>query len=123
MRRFYLPQAFLYACASTVLLASAAGAENLGSPERGRDVMIHKPLNPGIWSVKAYDELWKQWGVRSKPAAWDYARAVNERYGLHTAPFDNSGRPMGLIESSRLLGRGIVNNCLLCHAGDRKSVV
>src|SRR5438876_791982 len=33
------------------------------------------------------------------------------------APFDNKGRPMGLIEARGFLGKGIVNNCLLCHAG------
>jgi mono/diheme cytochrome c family protein len=77
--------------------------------------MFHKSLNPPLWSHKAYDNLWTQWGLSAKPA--EYEKAVMERYGLHPAPFDNGGRPLGLIEAKGLLGKGLVNNCLLCHAG------
>lgn len=97
-----------------VLVPGTRGAEKTAA-ERGRDVLFHNPLNPPIWSTKAYDELWKQWGLTAKPA--DYQQAVMERYGLHPAPYDNGGRPLGLMESKGLLGKGIVNNCLLCHAG------
>src|SRR5262245_44829724 len=83
--------------------------------DRGRDLMLHKSLNPPVWSQKAYDNLWRQWGLSAKPT--DYDKAVRERYGLHRAPFDNGGRPMGLIEAKGLLSKGLVNNCLLCHAG------
>ena len=83
--------------------------------ERGRQVVMHQSLNPAIWSTSAYDNLWKQWGVAEKPA--NYAEAVNRRYGLFTAPFENHGLPMGLMEGRRLFGKGIVNNCLLCHGG------
>jgi hypothetical protein len=76
---------------------------------------LHKSLNPAVWSIKAYDNLWKQWGLDAKPA--DYDKAVMDRYGLHAAPFENGGRPMGLIEAKALLGKGLVNNCLMCHAG------
>ena len=41
----------------------------------------------------------------------------SSRYGLHAAPFDNHGLPLGLQLAPTLLGKGIVNNCLLCHAG------
>jgi len=90
-------------------------AEN--SPgERGQDIMFHRSLNPAVWSMKTYETVWKQWGVPAKPA--NYAEAFMDRYGLHAAPFDNGGRPMGLMESKTILGaKGIVNNCLLCHAG------
>ena len=37
--------------------------------------------------------------------------------GLFSAPYENNGLPMGLMQGKRLLGKGIVNNCLLCHAG------
>jgi mono/diheme cytochrome c family protein len=77
--------------------------------------MFYRSLNPPIWLLKAYENVWKQWGVSTKPA--NYAEAFMERYGLHPAPFDNKGLPMGLIESQSFLGKGIVNNCLLCHAG------
>ncbi|HEV3205289.1 MAG TPA: cytochrome c [Gemmataceae bacterium] len=83
--------------------------------DRGRDIMFNHSLNPAVWSLKAYDNVWKQWGVPAKPA--DYAKALMDRYGLQAAPFENGGRPMGLIESKNIFGKGIVNNCLLCHAG------
>jgi mono/diheme cytochrome c family protein len=83
--------------------------------ERGREVLFHNPLNPAVWSPKAYDDLWKQWGIKEKPA--DYQQAVLDRYGVHTAPFLNGGLPMGLMQSTNFLKKGIVNNCLLCHAG------
>ena len=90
-------------------------AAELTPAERGREIMFSRSLNPPIWSFTAYENVWKQWGVPEKPA--NYAEAFMERYGLHAAPFDNKGLAMGLIESRGLFGRGIVNNCLLCHAG------
>jgi mono/diheme cytochrome c family protein len=96
------------------MFAHSAGAAG-GSPERGRDVMFHQSLNPATWSIQAYEMAWKQWGTAEKPA--DYPKAFMQRYGLHAAPFDNKGRPMGLIEAPRFLAKGITNNCLLCHAG------
>src|SRR5262245_40317057 len=83
--------------------------------ERGRDTLFYNPLNPPVWSRRAYDNVWKHWGVKGKPA--DYAAAVRARYGLLEAPFDNKGLPLGLLESRGLLGPGIVNNCLMCHVG------
>jgi mono/diheme cytochrome c family protein len=86
------------------------------SAERGGEAVRGKPaLNPPVWSRKAYENLWKQWGLKEKPV--DYDRAVRTRYGLNQAPYDNTGLPMGLHESPGLLGKGIVNDCLLCHAG------
>ena len=95
--------------------AQSANAADRASPERGRDIMFYHSLNPANWSLQAYDDAWKQWGVSEKPA--DYQKAFMERYGLHAVPFDNHGKPMGLIEASRFFGKGITNNCLLCHAG------
>jgi mono/diheme cytochrome c family protein len=93
---------------------SAQAAEQTPA-ERGREIMFYRSLNPPIWSLRAYDNVWKQWGVPAKPA--NYTEAFMERYGLHPAPFENKGRPMGLLEARGLFGKGIVNNCLLCHAG------
>jgi mono/diheme cytochrome c family protein len=92
-----------------------AAEKTTGSAERGRDIMFHRSLNPRVWSFGAYDTAWKQWGLKEKPA--NYEQAFRDRYGLHAAPFDNHGRPMGLMEASALLTKGLVNNCLLCHAG------
>ena len=110
--------AFLTSLALVVIAAKASVSVTAGEPtpaERGRQVVMHQSLNPAIWSTTAYDNLWKQWGVPEKPA--NYAEAVNQRYGLFTAPFDNQGLPMGLMQGKRLFGKGIVNNCLLCHGG------
>jgi len=95
-------------------LASLSASEQTAA-DRGREIMTTRSLNPPVWSIKAYDNAWKQWGVASKPA--DYSKAFMERYGLHSAPFENHGLPMGLLEARGLFGKGIVNNCLLCHAG------
>ena len=97
------------------VFAESANAANRASPERGRDILFYHSLNPANWSLQAYEDVWKQWGVPEKPA--DYQKAFMERYGLHEAPFDNHGKPMGLVEATRFFGKGITNNCLLCHAG------
>ncbi len=97
-------------------------AVNAGEPapaksaaERGRDVIFTNPLNPPLWSMRAQDEAWKQWGLAEKPG--NYEQAFRERYGLNAAPFENHGLPLGLMETRGLFGKGVVNNCLLCHAG------
>src|SRR5260370_26070044 len=40
-----------------------------------------------------------------------------EHYGLPPAPYANGGYPMGLREASSVFGKGLTNDCLLCHAG------
>jgi hypothetical protein len=110
----------LLALLAVTCIVSSAPCENPASnsqpsAERGRDVLLNHSLNPAIWSIQAYENLWKQWGLNEKPK--NYAQAVMDRYGLHAAPVDNHGRPAGLLEASSVLRRGIVNNCLLCHAG------
>lgn len=83
--------------------------------ERGREVIFNKPLNPPLWSLRAHDEAWKIWGLAEKPK--DYDEAFRERYGLNRASFENHGLPLGLMEARGLFGKGVVNNCLMCHAG------
>jgi hypothetical protein len=84
--------------------------------DRGAEAVRGKPaMNPPVWSAKTYESLWKRWGVAERPA--NFPSAVRERYGLHVAPYDNAGLPMGLHFSKGLFGKGIVNDCLLCHAG------
>jgi mono/diheme cytochrome c family protein len=90
---------------------SKAGAKEGREAVRGRP-----PLNPPLWSRAAYDNAWKQWGLKAKPANYD--AAFRERYGLHEAPYDNDRLPMGLhVARGGLVGKGLVNDCLLCHAG------
>ncbi len=97
-------------------LAATALAGEPTAVERGREAVRGKPaLNPPVWWRKAYDNAWKQWGLAEKPP--DYEQAFRQRYGLHVAPYDNQGLPMGLHEARGLLGKGLANDCLLCHAG------
>src|SRR5262249_43903861 len=104
--------AFLWITAGTV---SFGVAGERTPAERGRDAVYRHPFNPPFWSVKAYQEAWKHWGVKEKPA--DYDRAFREHYGMHAAPYDNEGLPMGLVYARSLFGKGITVNCLMCHAG------
>jgi cytochrome c5 len=115
MSRLLLCLSLLGSGALCFTRAPAALAAENPAAGRGREIMFYRSLNPPIWSVKAYENAWKRWGVPAKPT--NYAEAFMERYGLHPAPFDNKGRPMGLIEAQGFFGKGIVNNCLLCHAG------
>jgi mono/diheme cytochrome c family protein len=95
-----------------------AHAENKAETavERGQG-LAHgaPPLNPPVWSTGAYAKVWKQWGLSEKPA--DFDKRFRERYGLHEAPYTNGGLPMGMHVSSGLFGKGIVTDCLMCHAG------
>ena len=105
------------------VIAAAIGLA-AGEPRTAGDVKaargqetVHQALNPPFWSPRAYQEAWKRWGLAEKPA--DYERVFRERYGLHRAPYDNGGLPMGFTRSRGLLGlgHGLGNDCLLCHAG------
>src|SRR5262249_6383570 len=101
-----------------IALASGLVAQEAGpnAAQRGAAaVRGQPPMNPSVWSAQAYDNIWKQWGLTEKPA--DFDRAVRERSGLHPALYANGGLPMGLHYSKGLLGKGVVNDCLLCHAG------
>jgi hypothetical protein len=115
MTRWLLSLSLIAIGGAGLSLIPLSRAAEEAAAERGRDIMFGRSLNPAVWSLKAYEDAWKQWGVPTKPA--NYEQAFMDRYGLHPAPFDNKGRPMGLLESRSLLGKGIVNNCLLCHSG------
>jgi mono/diheme cytochrome c family protein len=102
--------------AHAVTSTLAAQEFDRSAVERGGLAVRGKPaMNPAVWSARAYDQLWKLWGRSDKPA--DFDSLLRERYGLYPAPYNNDGLPMGLHYSKGLLGKGIVNDCLLCHAG------
>lgn len=87
-----------------------------GAVERGLDAVRGRPaLNSPLWTQQAFDNAWKRWGLKTKPA--DFARMFRERYGVSEAPYENHGLPMGFHFTEGFLGKGIVNDCLLCHAG------
>lgn len=83
---------------------------------RGEKALLGRAFIPPFWTREAYDSVWRQWGNRSEPPA-DYATAVQERYGLHPAPYPNNGFPMGLRTASLLFRNGVAIDCLLCHGG------
>ena len=71
----------------------------------GRAFLHSKQTFMLLSSTKAYDNLWKVWGLKSKPA--DFEQQVRDRYGLNVAPFKNpytradgsKGQlPLGLIQ-------------------------
>ncbi|MEI6541649.1 MAG: cytochrome c [Planctomycetota bacterium] len=84
--------------------------------ERGRQALLSKSYAPALVSQGAYDRLWQQW---SHAAPKDFKAAVLERYGLHEAPYQNDGFPMGLRKALSATGDeiGVGYDCLLCHAG------
>lgn len=60
-------------------------------------------------------------GIESLFAVWpeggnfpgSYWSAFRTRYGMHEAPFDNDGLPLGI----RPIGKYVTFDCMLCHAG------
>ena len=86
------------------------------SAQRGYELLTTKAFVPAIWSRSAYDDAWKQWGLKEKPSDFDFA--VRTRYGLHQAPYPNDGLPMGL-RSTTMLGitKGVTADCMMCHGG------
>jgi hypothetical protein len=108
--------------ALALLLAASAGhgdEKKLTPAERGRAALIGKAYVPATMTWTAYRNVWKQWGLDKQPDAKDYDRLFRERYGLHPAPYENKGLPMGLQEAPLLLGfgKGITQDCLICHGG------
>lgn len=102
-------------CLLAALMTLPLSAAEKSAAERGKEALIGQAYVPGMISRKSYDELWRTWGLKEKPA--DFDKQLRERYGLHEAPYPNNGLPMGLRETKGLLGKGVANDCLKCHAG------
>jgi hypothetical protein len=100
---------------SLPLLPLAAQAEEPTAAERGRKALLTRPFNPPAWSLKSYENAWRNWGGDLKEAPADYARAFMDHYGLHPAPYDNGIYPMGLRTSRGFLSTGLTIDCLMCH--------
>jgi mono/diheme cytochrome c family protein len=107
-----------WALVALLVGAATAGAEG-PSAERGRQALLGRNFVPPSYSVRAYDTVWKQWGLAEKPSAADYDRLLRERYGLHAPPYPNGRYPMGLREADQVfgLGKGVSVDCLMCHGG------
>jgi len=99
-----------------LLLGVAVAAEPRSpSAERGKKTLETRSFNPAIWTRKAYDEAWRVWGLTEKPA--DYQERFRDRYGLHPAPFENKGYPLGLRDARGLISAGVSTDCMICHGG------
>ena len=106
------------------LCAAPAFAESpdLAAVERGRKALTERGYVRAAWSEKTYREVGKLWGPGAPDPEKDpegYARAFESRYGLHPAPFDNDGLPLGLRRGVDAAGKksGITGDCMLCHGG------
>ncbi len=98
-----------------VLLGPALAGPPADAAERGKKALLGRAFNPPAFSFKAYENVWKVWGLNAKPA--DFERQFRERYGLSEPPYANGRYPMGLRESAGLLGNGLTTDCLACHGG------
>lgn len=99
-------------------LVPAAWAEEVSAAaQRGKKILATRVFSSAAWSLKAYEEAWRQWGPdQEKPA--DYTQAFRRRYGLHPAPYDNGPYPMGIRVGTTVFGgKGLASDCLLCHGG------
>src|SRR5262249_33258185 len=109
----------LWVVRAVILTTVPVRAADTGAAERGEKALLTKSYAPPTMTRRAYEEIWKQWGLKEKPAAADYDRRFRERYGLHEAPYPNDGLPMGLRPGPLLLGfgKGIGMECMFCHGG------
>jgi hypothetical protein len=116
MKQLTAPTAALLA--GLTLLAQARPDEPTAA-ERGKAHLLSQAYSPPTITAAVYEDLWKQWGLKEKPAPDDYARLFRERYGLHPAPYPNNGYPMGLREADLplIVGKGVTEDCMLCHGG------
>jgi hypothetical protein len=102
--------------AATLLFAMPTSSPaDEDAARRGEKALQTRAFNPPFWTAEAWDNVWKQWGLKEKPA--DFAAQLRERYGLHEAPFDNKGYPLGMREAPILFQKGVASDCMLCHGG------
>jgi hypothetical protein len=102
--------------ASLAGVAAILPAAEPTAVERGRKALLERAFTPPAYSLRTYPNVWRQWGDLKEPPR-DYAQAFRERYGLHPAPYANGEYPMGLREARGFFGKGLTNDCLLCHGG------
>jgi hypothetical protein len=114
MSRRYLAVALFFLCVAAPAQPPAAAPSAV---ERGRAALLGRNFTGVMWPLSAYSELWKRWDDSPASPPKDYATATMRYYGLHPAPYDNHGYPMGLREANGLLGKGLGTDCMLCHAG------
>ncbi len=98
----------------------ALGAD--AAAERGRIALTTQSFLPAVWSLEAYERTRPLIGTAAPDPKVDpdaFARAFRARYGLHTAPYENQGLPMGLrrAQTAGARGVGLHLDCMVCHWG------
>lgn len=111
-----LGAALLYSGGEAASVPAAPLTPAPASADRGRTALLERCFSAPLVPRTAYESLWKQWGLGSRPA--DFDARVRSRYGLYDAPYPNDDLPMGLrATEGRAGGRAVGIDCMLCHGG------
>lgn len=83
---------------------------------RGEKTLLGASYGEPFWRKSSYENVWRVWGRSARPS--DFEEQVRARYGLHRAPYENDGLPMGLhvTREPKKGERGITFDCNLCHS-------
>ena len=77
MIRRSFPQAVLVVLLLGVVAGSPALPQEKSPAERGREALLGKSFAPAFVSSDNYENLWKQWGLKAKPA--DFEQVVMDQ--------------------------------------------
>ncbi|MSR30229.1 MAG: c-type cytochrome [Gemmataceae bacterium] len=110
-------------------LAALLSSPGMDQTHPGKKFLLSSEFTTPSFTLGAYQSLWKSWGLAKPPSPEEFSNILSSRYGLHRAPYENHGLPMGLKMASfpLTLGtvQGIAMDCLICHGGllDGKPVI
>jgi hypothetical protein len=100
---------------TTLLFSQQNDASN------GQAYLQSKDFAAPSFTLKALNNLHKQWNLESRPSPKIALEIFESRYGMHQAPYQNDDLPMGLklAPFPLTLGtvKGIALDCLICHGG------
>jgi hypothetical protein len=100
---------------TTLLFSQQNNASN------GQAYLQSKDFAAPSFTLKALNNLHKQWNLESRPSPKIALEIFESRYGMHQAPYQNDDLPMGLklAPFPFTLGtvKGIALDCLICHGG------
>ena len=100
---------------TTLLFSQQNNASN------GQAYLQSKDFAAPSFTLKALNNLHKQWNLESRPSPKIALEIFESRYGMHKAPYQNDDLPMGLklAPFPFTLGtvKGIALDCLICHGG------
>lgn len=100
---------------TTLLFSQQNNASN------GQAYLQSKDFAAPSFTLKALNNLHKQWNLESRPSPKIALEIFESRYGMHQAPYQNDDLPMGLklAPFPLTLGtvKGIALDCLICHGG------